>query len=321
MSTSKDVCSPQVLAGIVDLELVARLVVEGLVSGLHRSPFHGYSAEFSQYRHYRPGDDLKYVDWKLVARTDRVYTKQFRETTNMAAAIVLDTSGSMDFPASAHLDDSRATARLAEAPEARRRPDSSGAARSINKFRYGVIAAAALAHLISGQGDAVALLAGDRYLAPRAGRQHLRGLLATLSSLTAKGVWSAAEHVRRAAERLSRRGLLLVFSDLLDDEERMLVELRRAARMGHEVVLFQILSRAEIELPYRRDLDFVDLETGSRLTLNAGLARHDYRDAFAAFLERWRSRAGAEGFHHSLVVTDTPPERALRQFLLARINR
>src|SRR5947207_583380 len=114
------VCPPEVLAQIADLELVARIVVEGLVSGLHRSPFHGYSAEFSQYRHYRPGDDLKYVDWKLVARTDRVYTKQFRETTNMASAIVLDTSGSMAF---------------------------AGAA-PVTKFRYAVIAAAALAHLI-----------------------------------------------------------------------------------------------------------------------------------------------------------------------------
>ena len=147
------------LAGIADLELVARIVVEGLVSGLHRSPFHGYSAEFSQYRHYRPGDDLKYVDWKLVARTDRVYTKQFRETTNMASAIVLDTSASMEFPGAADVG-----------------PTS--------KFRYAVIAAAALAHLISGQGDAVGLLAGERFLAPRAGRQHLRGLLAALSSLT-----------------------------------------------------------------------------------------------------------------------------------------
>src|SRR4029077_12275548 len=93
------VCPPDVLASLGDLELVARIVVEGLVSGLHRSPFHGYSAEFSQYRHYRPGDDLKYVDWKLLARTDRLYTKQFRETTNTSAQIVLDTSGAMNFPA------------------------------------------------------------------------------------------------------------------------------------------------------------------------------------------------------------------------------
>ena len=283
-------CPPEVLAGIADLELVARIVVEGLVSGLHRSPFHGYSAEFSQYRHYRPGDDLKYVDWKLVARTDRVYTKQFRETTNMAAAIVLDTSGSMNFPG----------------------------AGSVTKFRYAVIAAAALAHLISGQGDAVGLLAGERFLTPRAGRQHLRGLLAGLSSLTAAGAWSAAGSVRRASERLKRRGLLLVLSDFYDDEEQTLVELRRAARMGHEVVLFQILSRDEIELPYRRDLEFADLESGRTLAINAGLARRQYTDAMAAFLERWHSRAGAEGFQYSLIVTDTPPERALRNVLLAR---
>jgi len=285
-----ETCPPEVLAGIADLELVARIVVEGLVSGLHRSPFHGYSAEFSQYRHYRPGDDLKYVDWKLVARTDRVYTKQFRETTNMASAIVLDTSGSMDFPS----------------------------AGPVTKFRYAVIAAAALAHLISGQGDAVGLLAGERFLAPRAGRQHLRGLLAGLSSLVPGGGWSAADQVRRAAERLKRRGQLLVLSDLYDDEDRMLVELRRAARMGHEVVLLQILTRDEIELPYRRDLEFADLESGRTLAVNAALARRAYTDAMAAFLERWHGRAGAEGFQYSLIVTDMPPQRALRNFLLAR---
>jgi len=301
-------CSPEVLARIADLELVARIVVEGLVSGLHRSPFHGYSAEFSQYRHYRPGDDLKYVDWKLVARTDRVYTKQFRETTNMASAIVLDTSGSMNFPS---------------AGSERTRPTASGVGRvlsdpPVTKFRYAVIAAAALAQLISGQGDAIGLLAGERFLAPRAGRQHLRGLLAGLSSLTPGGGWSAADNVRRAAERLKRRGLLLVLSDFYDDEERTLVELRRAARMGHEVVLLQILSRDEIELPYRRDLEFTDLESGRTLAINAGLARRDYKDAVAAFLERWHSRAGAEGFQYSLIVTDTPPDRALRNFLLAR---
>jgi uncharacterized protein (DUF58 family) len=183
-----------------------------------------------------------------------------------------------------------------------------------------VIAAATLAHLISGQGDAIGLLAGERFLPPRAGRQHLRGLLAGLSSLAAGGGWGAADQVRRAAERLRRRGLLLVLSDFYDDEERTLVELRRAARMGHEVVLLQILSRDEIELPYRRDLEFEDLESGRTLAVNAGLARRDYTDAMAAFLERWHSRAGAEGFQYSLIVTDTPPERALRNLLLARVK-
>src|SRR5437764_13181243 len=124
------VCPPEVLAQIADLELVARIVVEGLISGLHRSPFHGYSAEFSQYRHYRPGDDLKYIDWKLFARTDRLYTKQFRETTNLVCQIALDASASMDYAGGG----------------------------GITKFEYARLLAAALAHLLSRQGDAVGLV-------------------------------------------------------------------------------------------------------------------------------------------------------------------
>ena len=292
-------CPPELLARIADLELVARIIVEGLVSGLHRSPFHGYSAEFSQYRHYRAGDDLKYVDWKLLARTDRLYTKQFRETTNMAAEIVVDTSASMAFPA---FD----------------RHGVAGAAAHVSKFRYAMLAAAALAHLISDQGDAIGLLAPERFLAPRAGRQHLRGVLAALSRLTPSGTWKSSEMVRRAAERLTRRGLMLVFSDFYDDEERTALELRRASRMGHEIVLFQIMSREEIDFPFDRDLEVTDLETGRTLPINARLARAPYKDAVAAFLERWRSRAAAEGFQYSLIVTDTPPAHALRNFLLRR---
>ena len=320
MTSASDTCPPAVLARIADLELVARIVVEGLVSGLHRSPFHGYSAEFSQYRHYRPGDDLKYVDWKLVARTDRVYTKQFRETTNMPAAIVLDTSGSMDFPNVMRPPSFPNVAQAFRPADAGLTPRATLGA-PVTKFRYAVIVAAALAHLISGQGDAVGLLAGDRFLATRTGRQHLRSLLAGLSSLTPGGGWSAAENVRRASERLKRRGLLMVLSDFYDDEERTVGELRRAARMGHEVVLLQILSREEIDLPYRRALEFTDLESGRSLAIDAGLARRDYKDAVAAFLERWRSRAGAEGFQYSLIVTDTAPDRALRHFLLARVAK
>jgi uncharacterized protein (DUF58 family) len=284
--------APDLLARISDLELVARIVVEGLVSGLHRSPFHGYSAEFSQYRHYRPGDDLKYVDWKLVARTDRVYTKQFRETTNMACAIVVDTSASMQFP---------------EGP--------------LSKFRYAVVSAAALSYLIATQGDAVGLVTADRFLPPRTGRQHLRRLLASLSTIEAAGTWRPAETIRRASERLGRRGVLFVLSDLYDQEDATFAELRRAARMGHEVVIFQVISREEITFAYRRDVEFVDLETGDALAVDAAAARRTYTDAVTAFLESWRRRAGAEGFQYSLMVTDVPADRALRNFLVARRAR
>jgi uncharacterized protein (DUF58 family) len=301
--TISPACPPGVLAEIADLELVARLVVDGLVSGLHRSPFHGYSAEFSQYRHYQQGDDLKYVDWKLVARTDRVYTKQFRETTNMAAMLVIDTSASMRFSGAA------------------RAGGAGSAGEGPSKFRYAVIASAALAHLVSGQGDGVGLQARERFVAPRTGRHHLRGVLAALSSLDAHGVWNGSAAVRRAAERLKRRGLLVVLSDFYDEEDRTFAELRRARRLGHEVALFHLLTRDEIELPYRRDVELTDLETGRRLAIDAGLARREYTDAIAAFLERWRSRAAAEGMHYSLVITDVPPQRALRNFLLARRPR
>jgi uncharacterized protein (DUF58 family) len=286
---SASVLDPGLLGRISDLELVARILAEGLVSGLHRSPFHGYSAEFSQYRHYLPGDDLKYVDWKLVARTDRVYTKQFRETTNLAAIMVVDTSASMAFPDGVN-----------------------------SKFRYARVAAAALAHLISSQGDAVGLLSHQEFLPPKAGRRHLRRLLASLSTLAVSAPWTSAASIRRAAERLGRRGLLLVFSDFYDDEDATWVEMRRAARLGHEVVVFQVISREEIVFGYRRDVEFVDLETGRRLAVDATAARRQYLDAMTAFLERCRLRAGAEGFQYSLMVTDVPHERALRSFLLAR---
>jgi uncharacterized protein (DUF58 family) len=196
---------------------------------------------------------------------------------------------------------------------------------SVSKFRYAVIAAAALAHLISRQGDAVGLLAAndraDVFLPPRGGCSHLRRLLAALSSLDAHGTWTAGHAIRRAAERLNRRGMLIVLSDLYDGDDAAFVELRRASRRGHDVVVFQIVSRAELEFPYRRDVEFADLETGRTLAVDADAARREYTDAIAAFVERCRKRAAAEGIQYVFVVTDTPPERALRNFLLARPER
>src|SRR5687768_381249 len=151
---------PVVLTSIGDLELVARVIVDGTVSGLHRSPFHGYSAEFSQYRHYQTGDDLKYVDWKLFARTDRVYTKQYRETTNLPAQIAIDASASMGFRG------------------------RSGA----TKLEYARVLAAALAYLIAAQGDAVGLAVFDAglrtHVPSRLGQPHVRRVFATLGGIT-----------------------------------------------------------------------------------------------------------------------------------------
>ncbi len=286
---------PRVLAAVGDLELVARVTVDGAVAGLHRSPFHGYSAEFSQYRHYRAGDDLKYVDWKLFARTDRVYTRQYRETTNMIAQIAIDTSASMGYRG----------------------------ARGAAKVDYARLLAAALAYLVSGQGDAVGLLSFDaqvrRYLPARAGASHLRALLLTLASLDASGGTAAAAPLRRAIDLMRRRGLLVLVSDLYDEDERVAAELTRAARIGHEVAVFHVLTREELEFPLPGELELEDLESRRTAMVGAGTAA-DYREAFAAFLARWRTRCASQGFSYAQVATDEPLDAALRAYLLGRLR-
>ena len=223
MTSPASPLSPSVIAAIDDLELAARVVVEGLRAGGHRSPFHGFSADFQQHRPYRAGDDLKYLDWKILARTDRLYSKRFRETTSMAVMIVLDASGSMNFPLT-----------------------------GVTKFRYAQIVAASLAYLVSTQGDAVGLMSssGDRlsYLPARGGRHHLRSLIAQIDRLAPATGWQADRVIARATELLKRRGALLVISDFYDDEERTRRELRRSARRGHDVGMLQVISPVERSL-------------------------------------------------------------------------
>ena len=293
------VLDPRALAAIHDLELVARVTVEGALSGLHRSPFHGYSAEFSQYRHYRPGDDLKYVDWKLFARTDRVYTKQFRETTNARLQIVLDASASMTF----------------------------GAAGGMTKIEYARLLAAGLAHLVISQGDAAGLVVHDdelrAYVAPRGGRTHLRALLLALSTADFRLKAEATQPVksagmlRRAVDLLPTRGIIAVISDLYDDEEAMEAELRRAARIGHDIVVFHVLTPEELTLRVRGATEFEDLETGARLVAGAG-ASDAYQARMTAFLERWRTRCASLGVDYVLARTDRPLDITLRGYLLQR---
>src|SRR5688572_15908317 len=183
--------SASVVAAIDDLEFAARLVVEGMRAGGHKSPLHGYSAEFQQHRPYRAGDDLKYLDWKVLARTDRLYSRQFRETTSMSVMLVLDASASMNFP-----DE------------------------GISKFRYASIIAAALSYLISAQGDAVGLMTmadgALSYLPARGGRPHLRSLITRLDRVQPGGSWQPERVVARASELLKRRGVVLVISDFYD---------------------------------------------------------------------------------------------------------
>jgi uncharacterized protein (DUF58 family) len=287
------VLSADVVTAIDDLELAARLVVDGLRAGSHRSPFHGYSSEFQQHRPYRVGDDLKYLDWKLLARTDRLYTRQFRETTSMSVMLVLDGSASMAFP-------------------------ESGA----SKWRYATILAASLAHLVVSQGDAVGMLAmtGERmtYLPAKGGRPHLRSLIAALERLEPSGTWSPARGIARGAELLKRRGVVIVLSDFQDAEESTHRELRRIASHGHDVAMLQVVAPDESVFPYRGDLEFEDLETGERRLIDANAIADEYRRAFAGFLDRARATAVRDNVDYALMRTDLAPGVVLRDFLMRR---
>ena len=287
---------PVLLASIHDLEFVARVTVEGALAGLHRSPFHGYSAEFSQYRHYRPGDDLKYIDWKLLARTDRLYTKQYRETTNLRMQIVLDASASMAFAGRT----------------------------GISKWHYARLTAGALAHLVVSQGDAAGLTLFDDdlrlYVGSRTGRAHLRNILTSLSDAQAAGRTAPAGSLRRSIDLLRSRGALALISDLYEDEQGVDAELRRAARIGHDLTVFHVLAAEELEWMWRGDLELEDSETGERI-LTSSSAAPEYRQRVAAFVERWRQRCASQGINYVLARTDEAPSHVLRRWLLQRGSR
>jgi uncharacterized protein (DUF58 family) len=293
--TRHHVLAPSELSALRDLELLARTTVEGLRQGLHRSPFHGYSAEFSQYRRYNPGDDLKYVDWKAFARTDRLYSRQFRETTNLGALFVIDVSRSMAFPDKGQ-----------------------------SKFALAQATVAVLATLVIDQGDAAGLLAvsneaqaGAAYVPLRSGRHHLHLCLAALARLSPDGREPVTSALRRAGTLLRRRGLVVVIADFYDDESA-LAEVRRLARMGHDVVVVHVVANEELQLPPGGAAEFEDLETGSRLLVDADAVRADYQRAFAAFVAHVQHSVQRQGLDYLRLVTGNPLEPALRRFLVGR---
>ena len=293
--------TPAELSSLRDLELLARTTVEGLRQGLHRSPFHGYSAEFSQYRHYRPGDDLKYVDWKAFGRTDRLYSRQFRETTNMSALFVVDVSRSMDFP-----------------------PSASG---SLSKFALARAAAAVLAALVIDQGDAAGILAASEdaagathYVPARSGRHHLHLCLAELARLPCNGVVGITAAARRAATLLRRRSMVILISDFYEDDDA-LAAIRRLSRMGHDVIVVHVMAHEELALPAGGAIELEDLESRAVLSTNTDAVAADYAHSIAGFLAHVQASVVREGLDYLRLLTSEPLESALRRFLVGRRGR
>ncbi len=284
---------PQKLARIKNLQFIARAVVEGYVSGLHRSPFKGFSAEFAEYREYLPGDDLKHFDWKVFARSDKRYVKQYEEETNLTCTLLLDASGSMLF-------------------------GSDG----LTKFDYGSFLVAALTYLMILQRDQVGLVVFDeqvrKRIPPSNSPAHMKNILEELERTEPGGETGIAASLHSVAESTRRRGLVIVISDLIDDQDAVMNALSHFRHDRSEVVVFNVFDTAERDLPYDGLIDFVDLETNRKMQVRADVVRQDYRSKFEGFVQHYRQACAASRVDYQFVTTDTPYELMLAAYLNKR---
>jgi uncharacterized protein (DUF58 family) len=276
-----------------NLELVARLVVEGFMSGRHRSPLHGFSVEFAGHRPYVPGDELRFLDWKVYGRQDRLYIKQYEEETNLRAHLLIDASRSMGF--------------------------KSG---SVSKLEYACYCAAALSYLMIRQRDAVGLAVFDEklrsHISASSRRSQLHLILSHLDPLQPAGGTALAANLHALAERLHRRGLLILFSDLLDDPAETINALQHFRHKKHEIILFHLLDPAELELPYSGVTRFRDMEGTREITLNPALLRTEYLRRLHAFIDRYRGECGRLNIDYVPVNTQTPYDDFLSAYLTKR---
>ena len=294
MATALEYLRPDVVARLSRLDLVARLVVEGFITGLHRSPYHGFSVEFSEYRQYMPGDPSRDIDWKVFGKTDRLYVKQYEEETNLKAYLLIDTSRSMSY--------------------------GSG---EIDKFRYAACLSASLAHLMLRQRDAVGLVTFDSgvqsTVPPRSVGGHLHTLLKALEAAGPSGDdTDLASTFHELAERIVRRGLVIVFSDLLDDPERLLAGLKHFRHRKHEIIVFHILDPRERDLAFDREARFVDLESGAQIATEPWHIAPEYRAHMDALTDRFRRECRDSLIDYVLLDTTEPFDKALVNYLAKR---
>jgi uncharacterized protein (DUF58 family) len=287
---------PEKLATVRNLQLLARTVVEGYISGLHRSPFKGFSSEFAEYREYLPGEDLKHFDWKVFARSDKRYIRQYEEETNLTCTILLDASGSMDYGSSEHL----------------------------TKFDYAAALSAALTYLMIQQRDSVGLVVFDnqvrRRIPPRHGAGHMRNVLETLERTEAGGRTGIAPALHGIAETSKRRGLVVVLSDLVDDQAEVMNALAHFRHNRNEVIVFNVFDRAEADLPFHGLVEFEDMETRERMQVRAEVVREEYQKQFDAFVDGYRRQCAATRCDYEPVTTDTPYELMLHAYLARRMR-
>ena len=289
---------PQTLAKLAGLDLKARLIVEGYLTGLHKSPYSGFSVEFAEHREYSPGDDVRYVDWKVFGKTDRFYLKRFEEETNFACHILLDESESMSYR-------------------------SRGAA--VSKLEYAQYVAAALAHLVIRQQDAVGLATFNttvtRFLGPSSQPAHLKQLVHVMEQTTAAGETALGPIFHDLAERIRKRGLVIILSDLFDDVGTLLSGLKHFRHRRHDVSVMQVIDPAEQDFPFEDPTRFRGLEGLPEQNAEPRALRRAYQAEFESFLRQVRGMCGDLQMDYVLLRTDKPLDVPLRSFLTRRMQR
>ncbi len=301
MPSAQDYLRPEVIAQVQRLDLRARFVVEGFLAGLHRSPFHGFSVEFSEHRKYVPGDDTRLLDWNVFAKTDRFYIRKYQAETNLDTYLLVDMSGSMDYPPMAG-------------------PDF--AAGRLRKIDYSICLAAAIGHLMIHQQDAVGLATFDTklrvFLPPKAKRTHLLTILAALTNVRPYGSTGLAEAIHEVADRIRKRSMIILFSDLLADIEPVIRALHHLRFRGHDLIIFQILSEAEAVFPFRGPKRFADVEGQDHVDSDASAIRAAYLDELKRFIERYRDETAQVRADFVSIHTGMTFDKALLRFLNGR---
>jgi uncharacterized protein (DUF58 family) len=287
---------PKVLSKITRLDLQARLVVEGFISGLHRSPFHGFSVEFASHREYSPGDDIKHIDWKVLGRTDRYYIKQYEEETNLKATFLLDGSESMLY--------------------------GTGRRDRMSKYQYSAAVAASLAFLLLQQQDAVGLAVFDEelrtYLPASASPNQIKPFVHAMDVTTPKAKTSLEHICHSVAEKVPRRGLVCLVSDLFVDVDGLLRGLQHFRHYEHEVIVLHVMDHDELAFPFQGNTMFRGLEDTGHLTVEPRALRHGYLDAVEDFCRDVKRKCIASRIDYKLISTADHLDAALLAFLAAR---
>jgi len=298
VENSPNYLDPRVLAKLEGLELRARRIVEGYVSGLHRSPYHGFSIEFAEHREYAPGDDLRYLDWKVFARTDKFYLKQYEEETNLVSWLLLDTSESMRY-------------------------QSPGAA--LSKLQYAQCAAAAMAYLILRQQDSIGLVTFDRevrgFLRASGNPSQLKDLIRIMEDSPAERKTVIGPIFHDLAERFKKRGIVVILSDLFDDVESVVAGLKHFRHRRHDVILMHVLDPAELDFPFQQATLFRGLEGLPNLLVEPRALRRAYLRQFDGFVRRIKSGCRVHQIDYVLLRTDQPLDLVLSSFLASRTKR